>query len=619
MSNQTSTTTFRLEDFFSPQMLKILQMEDKFQAKIGGMDKGLNKALNGAEGRFKNFAGKHGAIIEEIGGQVPIIGDSLAMLANPYAAAGAAAVAVGAAYVKAGQMAGQWEEAMAKVNVTAQLTPPELKKVSDEILNIGKRSRIDLMTVPDAFNRIISAGLDVNTSMKALEPTLKAAKAGFTDIETTAAAAVSTMNSAGLSDANRVYDVLFATVNKGSAEFKDIAQYLPKIIPGARNVGLSLEQTAGAFAFLTAAGQSTERSATLLENTFKTLGDPDKVKKFKAIGVSLYDTKGQLMPLVSIADQLHGKLNGLSDLKRAKVLNSLGLDMEAASGFAALSQNVDGLRETINFTTNSQGQLDKAFTNSAQSGDVWIQVLNEGKAMMIQVGQTALPIWNAMGKGVLDLVNWSRKLYNENILVRDIISGVGNVFKFAFNAALIPLKYTWNLLVHIGNAASWLNEKLSIGDTFSKIYTTGRPYLMWIYEMFEKISAIGYKVITLDFKGAINDLKNFKLPDIDSLRTETQKQTASPDKSVMPVISGGDKAKQINQVVKTAGGSAETALTGGGSGSGRNVNVTINKLVEKLEIHMLQPGRDSYRDIERTVTEVLTKAVRDSEIALSTN
>src|SRR5690606_18477330 len=116
----------------------------------------------------------------------------------------------------------------------AGLSKKELRGLSDELLDIGARNASPIEEVPKAFGRIISAGLDVDQSLKALEPTMRAAKAGFTDVETVAGAGIATMMSSG-KDINRVYDVLFETVKEGNAEFKDIAKYLPKVIPLARS------------------------------------------------------------------------------------------------------------------------------------------------------------------------------------------------------------------------------------------------------------------------------------------------------------------------------------------------------------------------------------------------
>jgi len=62
------------------------------------------------------------------------------------------------------------------------------------------------------------------------------------------------------------------------------------------------------------------------------------------------------------------------------------------------------------------------------------------------------------------------------------------------------------------------------------------------------------------------------------------------------------------------GGSGATTLSGGRSV--RNVQVTIGKLVEKLEVHTTNLNGLKNSDIKRILTELLTESVHDSELAL---
>jgi hypothetical protein len=64
----------------------------------------------------------------------------------------------------------------------------------------------------------------------------------------------------------------------------------------------------------------------------------------------------------------------------------------------------------------------------------------------------------------------------------------------------------------------------------------------------------------------------------------------------------------------SGGGSGSTSLAGGRSV--RNVTVTIGKLVERLEVHTTNLAGVKNSDIKRMLSEVLTEAVHDSELAL---
>lgn len=311
--------------------------------------------------------------------------------------------------VKATTMAMDWERSMAKVNVTAQLQKNDLKVLSNEILEIAGRNAIPFDEVPQAFNKIISAGMDVNSAMKMLEPTLKAARAGFADVETVAGSAVSVMASSGVQDANRVYDILFATLNKGNAEFQDIANYLPKIIPGARNAGIALEDVAGAYAYLTAQGFKAEAAATGLQNVFKTFSDGKTIEGFRKIGVHLFDAHGNARGLSPILDDLRKSLTGLTDQQRVLKLDKVGLDQEAAMALSSMLQDYGKLQGILGFVNNSQGELNKAIDNAANSTDNWDTIVNRLKMNMTQLGEILLPIADGLSKAVnysMDFINW---------------------------------------------------------------------------------------------------------------------------------------------------------------------------------------------------------------------
>ena len=355
--------------------------------------------------------------------EIPGFTRAMNLVANPYILATAAVVGFGAAFGSATRMANDWQEKMAHANVTANLGKKELGALSDQLLEIGARNVAPIEQVPDAFNKIISAGLDADTALKALEPTLRASKAGFTDIETTAAAAAGVMNASGR-DINTVYDVLFATVNKGNAEFKDIAQYLPKIIPAARNAGFSLEETAGAWAYLTAQGATSERATTLMENAMKALTNPERAKAFKKMGIDIYDATGKMKPMTAIVETLAKKTAGLSDQARAGFFGKLGMDQEAASFFASATQDVAKFKETIDFTTNSAGQLEQAYKNAASPMDSWKKVINGVKGAMIKMGQYFLPIIGAIGDATLWVLQGIKRAFNWVSENADIFKGI---------------------------------------------------------------------------------------------------------------------------------------------------------------------------------------------------
>ena len=399
------------------------------------ISQGLNRAKTAVSEASEEMKKKLGGLkqywvdaFKEMRKQIPAFDQAVKFLTNPIGAAVTVVTSLGSAIKSAATSAMNWQKGMAEINVTAGLTQTELAKLSDQMLDIGAQNVAPLEEVPTAFNKIISAGLDAKTALASLDPTLKAAKAGFVDIETVAKAGTSVMNSAGVKDIvaekdivdatgkvitrkgevmktaiEQVYDTLFATMQKGSASMSEIAAYLPTIVPTAKNAGVSLEQASGAFAFMTAQGVNAASAATLLNGAFNSLSNPKLLGNFKAIGVKIYDAKGKMRSMPEIVDALAKSLDGLSDRAKAKKLASLGLDQTSAQAFAVMTQSADKFRDTLDATANSSGALKDSYNNSLTARDQWGIAANNIKKFMIQAGQFMLPVITKVGKWAADI------------------------------------------------------------------------------------------------------------------------------------------------------------------------------------------------------------------------
>ena len=357
----------------------VSEASEEMKKKLGGLKKYWVDAFN------------------EMREQIPVFDKAVKFITNPIGAVITATVGLGKALRSTVSAAMDWQKGMAEINVTAGLSREELEKLSKTMLDIGSKNVAPLEEVPTAFNKIISAGLTANDALAALDPTLKAAKAGFVDIETVAKAGVNVMNSSGLHDIKDVYDVLFATLQKGAANMGEIAAYLPKIVPTAKNAGVNLNETAGAFAYMTAQGQDAAAAATLLNGAFNTLSNPKLLENFKAMGVEIYDAEGKMRPMADIIDTLAGKLDGLSDKAKAQKLASLGLDQTSAQAFAVMTQSADKFRQTLDSTAKSSGAMMKAYDNSMTAADQWGVALNNIKMLAVKIGEFFLPLITKIG------------------------------------------------------------------------------------------------------------------------------------------------------------------------------------------------------------------------------
>jgi TP901 family phage tail tape measure protein len=408
----------------------------------------------------------------ELSSQVPGVGGAMAAMATPMGAAVAGAAAVGYALVDATGKAMNFEAGMAKANGTMQLSKEELSGLTNQLITMGRDSTVELGTIPGAFEKIVSGVGDAKLSMDIMKASLKGAQAASADLNAVADATVNVLNSVGSANtnANEIMDVLFATLNKGKGEFADIASYLPKLIPASNNLGISYKETAGAFAFLTANGLKAEQSTTALQNVFTALGRSGIRDSFKDLGIDIFNSEGKMRALTDISADLGKSLTGLTDEQRVKILESLGLDQEAAMGMAKLSQQVDKLRESVEATVNSQGAMAKTLAASETPSQKLLLLSNQYNALMTKLGIAILPAVNKGLGTALDvvqgIVDGFESAYNNSQLFRDTLSVAWEWMTLGYTL----LGKLWNTWAKIGSTIKQISEWSREGNVLEKMF-----------------------------------------------------------------------------------------------------------------------------------------------------
>ena len=427
-------------------------MTENVQAKLEKIA-GLADKVSDKFGETQDKINRFRERMDEAASRVPYLGQALELLRNPITMIIAGAAALGTIGVAGVKMAGRFEENMARVNATAQLTKQELAGLRTELMEIGKDSGGNFEKIPIAFEKILSQTNDVALSMEVLKASVAGAKGGMTDLDIVAGAVGQSLSSIGKNNATaqEVMDTFFAAKRVGAGEFKDFATYLPTLIASGKTLGIQYKDVAGMFAFMTGKGQDAANASMLMQNAFTALGKGDVTRGLAGIGVNVFDKKGAMRDIGDIISDLSKRMAGLSDAQRSGLLEQAGLrDAQAKSAFSIMMQDSEKLRSSLGETNNAIGETAAAIANTNNPARTWASIMDRAQYILTKIGYVILPAVNAVMGFFVSGLDWI-------IANKDAILG----FMIGFGVTLFTMAGGFNLV----SGALWLTTKAVIANT----------------------------------------------------------------------------------------------------------------------------------------------------------
>ena len=635
-TNKEAAFVMRLVDQISSPLKAITQLTGGAAHKLaeltGAADK-VGKVGGGVFGGLSNSLGSLKSGVMEAANEIPGLNQVIGLATNPYVAIAAGVAAGDTAAAKATGMAMDFEKGMAQINTTARLGRPELDALRGQLLTMGAKSTVPLEEIPAAFNQIISAVGDSKKALDIFGPSLKASQAGFTDIRTIADAVTNVMGAVGNATPTEALDAMFAAVRLGKGEFKDFAQYLPKIIPLANNAGIKYQEVAGAFALMTAKGQKAEQASMLLENAMSALGKTEviygskSVKGFERSGIAIFDNHQKIRKLVDIVGDVSKKTQGMSDRQRQAFLAGLGLDQQAAASFSILAQNAGELKDFVKGTTNSAGEMEAAYKRSISPSDKLMLLQQQWKKVMMDVGYKILPYVN---KALETGLKWVEKIKNNSEFI-------GHYFQ----AAEAPVRLLWSGLKGVYNVLDSISQfgGGSMGSLMEQLF--GDVGKLWpdIKDFLDKLyRGIDVMLLAIDdaSEGRIKDATNRWADFKGQLRAEDSMKSYNPQKGEAFMQMMGikelqvpknhfagidkqneraDRQKQGASPLASIAARNRGADIQGDNSKSRVVNTRIDKI--EVNVKLANAAGRSLDDIGNHVANVIVGSIRDSEIILS--
>lgn len=260
---------------------------------------------------------------------------------------------IGTAAVKTGN---DFEAQMSRVEAISGATADEIKKLDDLALKLGFDTAFSASEVAQGMENLASAGFTVDEIISAMPGMLDLAASSGADLATASEIAASSIRGFGLeaSDAAHVADVFAEAAARTNAQTEDMGEAMNYIAPVANAMGQNLEEVAAAIGIMSDAGVKGSQAGTSLRGALSRLAKPtDKMyETMDKLGISFYDTAGNMLPLNEMIEQLQGSFTGLTQEEQNNALVTL-FGQEALSGMMALIER--GPDELRSLTKSFEG------------------------------------------------------------------------------------------------------------------------------------------------------------------------------------------------------------------------------------------------------------------------
>lgn len=335
-----------------------------------------------------------------------------------------------------------FETALVNLKIVSGETEEGMERLKKIAIDTGMATMFSPQETVDALTSLAAAGLDVESSLTALRPTLDLVSiaAGKIELAEGASLIASSLNKFNLeaSEAVRLVDMFVKVSNLSNFQLEDMSAFINSLGTAPTKLGRPMEELLAMGGLLRNIGQGAAQAGATVQGFGRQLimitqqlqkGKGMKVDALKELGISaedFWDAEGKMKSMMEIFERLTEASANLTDEKRATLFqrifgdqagNMLNAVMSSTEAFMKfdeatgqyVSTSTDGKRA---FQDIVEGLKDSAGVSKQASEDIldtlWgIQKINEGIKQTFQVllGQTVIPIIGKVTKFFSNLLS----------------------------------------------------------------------------------------------------------------------------------------------------------------------------------------------------------------------
>lgn len=379
--------------------LTVAELKAVFSADTSGLKRGdadVRASAKNAAAAYGQAGASIGRTSTQSGNFLRGVRSNLMHIAGP--------LAIGAVIKSSSQLEQQFSKTMSLMQASTGATGEQMKQLDALAMKMGADTQFSANDAAGAMLELGKAGISTSDIMGgALQGTLLLAAAGGTDLGTAATIASNAMNTFNMrgSDMAKIASALAGGANASSASVESLGQGLQQVGPGAKNAGLSLQQTVGVLSAFDAAGIKGSDAGTSLKTMLVSLiPQTDKAKRAMAdLGLEFVNADGSFKSITNIAQQLHDKLGPLSEAQRTQALSTIFGSDAARAASVLMDQGAKGLAKYIRATKDQSAAQKMA--DAAMKGTSGAMEKLRGS-----VETAELALGKALAPTIEDLANW---------------------------------------------------------------------------------------------------------------------------------------------------------------------------------------------------------------------
>jgi len=230
-----------------------------------------------------------------------------------------------------------------------------------------------LNEVADAYIQFVKLGFSASDATDAMSSITKFATVAFTDLSTAVNITGQILYQFGIdaSQTSAVVNIIAGAANASAADVETFGVALSYVGGTAASLNLGLEDTSAALAVLINQGVKSSRAGTSLNAALTAMASPTAKAEgyMNQLGISFFDSSGNIKDFESQVRDLSGALSGLSDESTLKVLDSIFGTRGGRSIRALLTQYentgsaIEGMKEQMKEAGNVSN-LNMIITNN---------------------------------------------------------------------------------------------------------------------------------------------------------------------------------------------------------------------------------------------------------------